>query len=211
MPTLRLVTLVRLFVALVLGSLVGGAALALWSVQRAQADLARIALTRDSHEAYLRLSADTYRLFKLYGSELLVGEGHDAAAIDSSVRAIRAQLRGLRSLIGREIELVGGDAVGEIDELGRLERTIESLVAGLEMQLASGHVDSTASMRWTTLASLLDDGIDGAFREQIEAALAGERAELAGVQAEAAARARRAPSRSSRCWARCRRRSSRRS
>ncbi len=187
--TLRLVTLTRLFVALVFGSLVGGAALSLWSVQRAEYDLAIITQSRESHEAYLRLSADTYRLFKLYGSALLVGEGGELEAIPQLVGSIRAQLDELRALLERDPRTPEGVRGPELDDLESLERTIASLVARLEEELGRGVGAPAPSDRWSTLASVLDDGIDGAFREQIEAALDHERLELEAVERRAAYRA----------------------
>ena len=180
--TPRLVTLARLFVALMLASTVGSAALSLWSTHRAESQLHRLGLVRDSHEAWLRLSADTYRLFKLYGGALLLDDAREADPVGPLVADIRVQLDARRALLGRAS---AGVADAETDALDGLERTIEELVAAFGRQL-SGDVRPAPASGWSTLSTILDEGIAGEFRARIETTLAAERASIAEAEREAA-------------------------
>ncbi|MCV3271301.1 sensor histidine kinase [Roseobacter sinensis] len=169
--------LLRGLAALMLVIALGGTALAYWSAQRAAFFNERINLAHESYEYHLKLTSNTYQLFKQYGDAMLIGDRDQGAGEAELIRLIRQNIRSIRALIGREIDLVGDEEIEELQLLAEIERKIEDLIARFEVV----RLDTGAEQfghNWAGMSVMLDDDIDRDFHSMIEAALAEELEEV---------------------------------
>ena len=184
---MTLVTRLRLLVAGLLMLSLSGTALSLWSVREAVFELERVNLAHGVYDGYLSLSSHTYQLFKQYGDALLVGNRDLGLQKNNLIDEIRADIAGIRRLIGEEIDFVGEEEIEELELVAAIEIKLEQLITGLERIAANPSADTPAT-HWQQLSRMLDDDIDRDFRAIIEEALAGEQDEVAETRAAAHAR-----------------------
>ncbi len=183
---MSLVSKLRLFLVLMLGLALSGAALSVWSAMQADFNLRRLGLANRVYAANLELSNHTYQLFKQFGDALIVGRKEDGELKAQLIRMIRSDIATIRELIGQEIELVGEEEIEELSALSAIELQIERLVAELTAITGDEDVGDIAG-NWDRLSRVLDGDTDIDFRKRIDEALAGEAAEVAQTRAEAEA------------------------
>ncbi|WP_299677676.1 ATP-binding protein [uncultured Roseobacter sp.] len=181
---MSIANLLRGLAALMLVVALCGTALAYWSAQRAAFFNERINLAHESYEFHLKLSGNTYQLFKQYGDAMLIGDRDEGAGEAELIRLIRQNIRSIRALIGREIDLVGDEEIDELELLAQIERKIEDLIARFEVVRTETEVEKFGR-NWTGLSVMLDDDIDRDFHSMIQAALAGELEEVRETRAAA--------------------------
>ena len=181
---MKLVSKLKLFFGLMLALALSGAALSVWSAFRADHNLVRLSLANDVYDAHLRLSNQTYQLFKQYGDVLIVGRKDDGEGKAELIRSIRAEIANIRELIGQEIELVGDEEIEELTTLSEIELQIEQLIAELT-SITRGEGRGDITDNWARLSRILDGDIDQDFRRRIEMALQEEEDEVAETKAEA--------------------------
>jgi len=182
--TMRIANLLRSLAIIMLLIALSGTALAFWTAQRAAFFNERINLAHKSYEMHLQLSSNTYQLFKQYGDAMLIGDRDQGMGEAELIRLIRQNIQDARILIGREIDLVGDHEFAELELLSRIEIKIEDLIARFELVRADTAVEQFGR-NWTGLSVMLDDDIDRDFHSMIQAALAGELAEVEQTRAAA--------------------------
>lgn len=174
---MRVVTKLRLLFALMLVLCLSGAGLSVWSARQAEFYVHRMDLAHRVYEAHLSLTSHTYQLFKQYGDSLIVGELDIGVGKEELIEAIRADIFSIRSLIGAEIDLVGGEEIEELDDLSEIELKIEELITTLE-RVSDGSSEEPLSSNWWEISRILDADIDRDFRGVIGAALEEELEEV---------------------------------
>lgn len=175
--SVRLVTKLHMFFALMLALSLGGGALSIWSARQAQYQIERMNLAHDSYQAHLALSSHTFQLFKQYGDALLIGDNDRGVGERGLIAKIRTDIARIRRVIGAEIELVGEEEIEELDLLAEIELQLEELIAALE-RILNTPSSQEFSATWGQLSQILDSGIDRDFRVLIETALEEEAEEL---------------------------------
>lgn len=154
-----------------------GAGFAIWSTQRSTFFSERITLAHESYEAHLKLSANTYRLFKQYGDAFLIGDRDAGSGEAALIGEVRANIAEIRQIITDEIDLVGVEEVEELDALDEIETTINRLIRELEQMREVDGID-IPSNNWFDLSRILDSDIDRDFQAMIDDALAEEQEEV---------------------------------
>ncbi len=167
---------------------VGGAAIAIWTANRAEYFSERITLAHRSYEQHLELTSNTYQLFKQYGDAMLIGDLDQGRGEAELIRRIRGNISAIRGVIGEEIEMVGEEEIEELELLARIERKIEDLIGKFEV-VAGVEAGQELRMSWSQLSAILDDEIDRDFRSMIDEALEEELEEVEETRAEAQAHA----------------------
>ena len=167
---------------------VGGAAIAIWTANRAEYFSERITLAHRSYERHLELSSNTYQLFKQYGDAMLIGDLDEGRGEAELIRRIRGNISDIRSVIGEEIEMVGEEEIEELELLSKIERKIEDLIGKFEV-VAGAEAGEELRMNWGQLSAILDDEIDRDFRSMIDEALEEELEEVVETRAMAQAHA----------------------
>lgn len=181
---MKIIRVTKAFAILMLLFSLGGATLAYWSAERAKFYNSRTALANRSYEAHLKLSKNTYQLFKQYGDAMLIGVRDQGLGEAALVRLIRSNISDIRTIIGEEIELVGEEEIEELELLSEIELRIEEVIDKYE-KIINSDISSAFSQNWSALSSLLDQDIDRDFQEMIDDALEEEREEVAEMRAEA--------------------------
>jgi two-component system, OmpR family, sensor kinase len=160
-----------------------GAVAAVWTSNQARLHIERMELASQSYQAHLRLSNDTYQLFKEFGDEMVTGDAVNRTREAKLIASMRGNISDVRAVISEEIRLVGSEEVAELTLLNDIERRLESLIDRYETGLLRFDRDSErADMR--ALARELDNEIDGEFNSLIQDALIGELQELEETKAE---------------------------
>ncbi len=180
---MRISVLNNLFFALLLATSVGGGVVTLFYIAQSRAWEQRIALAHASYAEHLSLQSNVYQLFKQHGDALLFGD-RDEGALEGRMRAaIAANLSTIRSLIGREIKLIGEEEIEELGLLAEIEGDVASLTRMLTRLAADGigedgqPVDD--AFRRERLVRILDGEMDDQLSVRIVEALEAERAEVA--------------------------------
>lgn len=174
---MKIADLLRGLAAIMLIIALSGAALAYWTSQRAAFFNDRINLAHESYEMHLHLSSNTYQLFKQYGDAMLIGDRDQGMGEAALIRLIRINIRSIRAVIGKEINLVGDEEIEELQLLAQIERKIEGLIDQFEIVRKDTAVEQFGR-HWTGLSVMLDDEIDRDFRSMIKAALVEELEEV---------------------------------
>ena len=178
----------RIILSSLLAAALASASLAFWSAERAAHLNARIELAHRHYETHLKLESHAYQLFKQYGDAMLIGDRDDGGGERRLTRLLRADIRAARAIIAEEIDLVGEEEFGELEEIARIERLIEHTITELDRAVAD-RSSGDAVDGWARLRAILDDDIDGEFARLIETAIAHEQAEIEAAREEAAAHA----------------------
>lgn len=147
---------------------------------------ARVALAQDSYALHLQLEANIFRLFKQRGDALLIGDRDWGEGERALREAIDQNLRDIRLVIAREIEMVGEEEIEALAAFDMMEADIRSVNAALTRLSATGEPIATA-LQIERLADLLDREIDITLDNRILAALAEEQEEVDEIMAQATA------------------------
>jgi signal transduction histidine kinase len=169
---MKLVTQLRLALLLMLLLGLCGAALQLWNANQSRTHIKRINLSHTIYEGYLSLESHTYQLFKQYGDAIIIGDVNQRASKNALIDQISGDIKSIRSLLATKAELVGPEAVDNRSTLDTIEKTVSDLINRLDQFSPTG--SGELSSDWERLSNLLNDQIDGDFRELIRSALADE-------------------------------------
>jgi len=169
---MKLVTQLRLALLLMLLLGLCGAALQMWNAHQSRIHIKRINFSHTIYEGYLALESHTYQLFKQYGDAIIIGDVNQRASKNALIDQISGDVKSIRSLIASKVELVGTEADNERETLTTIEKTVSDLITRLDQFSPTG--SGELSSDWERLSSLLNDEIDGNFRELIRSALADE-------------------------------------
>jgi len=173
---MKLVTQLRLALLLMLSLGLCGAALQMWNAQQSRIHIKRINLSHTIYEGYLALESHTYQLFKQYGDAIIIGDVNQRASKNALIGQIDDDIRSIRSLIATKVELVGTGIDTERESLTTIEKTVSELIVRLDQFSPTG--SGELSSDWERLSRLLNDEIDGNFRELIRSALEEELADV---------------------------------
>ncbi len=175
------------FVAL-LGLSLAGAAASFWGAQQSRYHLERSRLAHEVLEGHLRLSSETYKLFKQFADMMLIGDAVGGVDEAAARERLRAEISRLRDLIATEVAFVEDDEreseKDELDRLARIERQIDQVLAGFAA-VRTLIADGRPAEAWAMLSGILEHSIDTAFNDLIDAAIASESAEVEETNAAA--------------------------
>ncbi len=160
-----------------------GAGAAVWTSNQARYDIDRMELANLSYQAHLRLSNDTYQLFKEFGDTMVLGDADGRAREIRLIANLRNDIVEIRRIIAAEIQLVGSEEVEELAMLDKVEHKLDALINTYEMGLRTNNSKpDRAGLR--ILATQLDQQIDGEFNKLIQLALSEELEEVEETKAE---------------------------
>ncbi|MEE4189508.1 MAG: HAMP domain-containing sensor histidine kinase [Roseobacter sp.] len=183
---MRSTTLFGIYAAVIISLLGGLATLTLYSLDKSRFWDARTQLAQESYGLHLRLEANLYRLFKQNGDALLIGERDGGEAEAALKEAIDQNLDDIRTVIAREIQMVGEEEIEELELLDDIEADIRAVNAAISTLNGSDDpIDTFVQIE--QLAALLDGDIDVELDRKIAAALEEEQEEVDEVLEEAAA------------------------
>ncbi len=183
---MRSSTLFGIYAAVIVSLLCGLAGLTLYGLNKSRWWDARTQLAQDSYGLHLQLEANLYRLFKQHGDALLIGD-RDGGEAETALRAkIEQNLADIRSVIAREIRMVGEEEIEELELLDEIEEDIRSIDEAIATLTSTGDPIETF-IQIERLAALLDGEIDAKLDRKIGIALEREMEEVDEVLTEAAA------------------------
>lgn len=180
---MRIVIQFRLFVATMLVLTLASAITSVGTMRMTMKEFERIQLAEIVFEGLLSLESKTYQLFKQYGDALILDDADRRGGAAELISQVREDIARLRSAIGAEIAVVGGEEIVELHELGRIESKIEELNGALE-RLSSGNTSGAVSADWLEVSRILEGDIDQDFRAMMAAALGEEQREVAETRTE---------------------------
>lgn len=183
---MKIAHLVNIFAFVVLLIASASMFLAIWATRQSDFHNYRISLAHTSYQLHLRLTTDTYLLFKRFGDLLLAGKVERVGDVREISERLTANLAKIRATIEEEIRLVGDEELEELELLDELEDVIEKLSS---LVLLNIQRDDIADIRsnWHELSVVLNDNIEKDFRALITVALEEEREEVEETEAEASA------------------------
>lgn len=145
------------------------AGLATWSVRATDRHLEQAALAHSLLSEHLHLSVRAYRLFKQLTDEVVLGARANQIVARNKQAAIEESLNRIRDLEHRQREALGIEATrGTVEDTDALDALIATIIREFDAVLAM----SVESRDPRAVATLLEDRIDIAFREAVNAALA---------------------------------------
>ncbi len=143
--------------------------LATWSVRATDRHLEQLGLAHSLLSEHLQLSVRAYRLFKQLTDEVVLGARANQAVDRNKKAAIRESLARIRDLEIRQREALGIEATrGTVEDTDALESLIATIITEFDAFLAT----PPAARDARSVATLLEDRIDIAFREAVNAASA---------------------------------------
>ncbi|MDJ0896960.1 MAG: ATP-binding protein [Alphaproteobacteria bacterium] len=159
-----------------------GAGLSYWGAERSRYHLERSQLAHQVLEGHLRLSSETYQLFKQLADVILIGDADNRLNEQISRSRLEATLNKLRDLIASEVAYVDTpeELSDEKDELARLaliERQIAQVLSEFA-EVRSLVEQGRERDAWILLSGVLDQSIDKGFNSLIDQSIAGELAEV---------------------------------
>ena len=178
--------IINIFAFVVLLVAAASVSLAIWASRQSDFHNYRISLAHTSYEQHLRLTADTYLLFKRFGDLLLAGDTERVNDVSEISARLRTHLDAIRGTIEAEIELVGEEEIEELELLAELEDVIEDLSGLMETSIQRDNLGDVRS-NWREVSLALNDNIKSDFRTLIAIALEEEEEEVAETEAEASA------------------------
>ena len=173
---MKLVTQLRLALLLMLFLGLCGAALQMWNAHQSRTHIKRINLSHTIYEGYLTLESHIYQLFKQYGDAIIIGDVNQRASKNALIEQIDGDVKSIRTLIAQKAELVGTEVDDETATLSTIVETVEELIMRLDRFSPTGSGEFSSD--WERLSSLLNDEIDGNFRELIRSALADQQTDV---------------------------------
>ena len=173
---MKLVTQLRLALLLMLFLGLCGAALQMWNAHQSRTHIKRINLSHTIYEGYLTLESHIYQLFKQYGDAIIIGDVDQRASKNALIVQIDGDVKSIRTLIAQKVELVGAEVDDETATLSTIVATVEELIMRLDRFSPTGSGEFSSD--WERLSSLLNDEIDGNFRELIRSALADQQTDV---------------------------------
>ncbi len=177
---MRSTTLFGIYAAVIIFLIGGLSGLMLYSLEKSRWWDARTELAQDAYGLHLKLEANIYRLFKQHGDALLIGDRDGGEGERELQAAIGKNLSDIRSVIAREIQMVGEEEIEELDLLNELEADIRAVNAAIATLNESGDpIDNFIQIE--RLAALLDGDIDVRLHRKIAAALDEEQKEVEEV------------------------------
>ncbi len=182
---MRSATLFGIYAAVVICLVTSLAALTLYNLEKTRWWDQRTQLAQEAYGLHLRLEANIFRLFKQHGDALLIGDrdgGEGEAALQAK---IAENLADIRTVIAREIEMVGEEEIEELEQLDEIEADIRAINMAIAKITASGDPINTF-IQIERLAALLDGEIDVRLDQKITAALDEEIEEVEEVLTDAA-------------------------
>ena len=178
--------IINIFAFVVLLVATASVSLAIWASRQSDFHNYRISLAHTSYEQHLRLTADTYLLFKRFGDLLLASDTERVNDVSEISARLRAHLDAIRKTIEAEIELVGDEELEELELLAELERVIGDLSGLMKTSIERDDFGDVRS-NWREVSLALNDNIKNDFRTLITVALEEEQEEVAETEAEASA------------------------
>lgn len=169
---------IAFFVVLALG--LASAGITLWNLQQSRIHFERLNVSHSVYETYLSLESHIYQLFKQYGDAIIIGDANQRAGKIELIQAIKTDIKAIRSLLTEEASLSDvADAVDD-DNLAVIEETVKDLTTGLDKFSPTGTGEFAAD--WERLSRLLNEEIDGRFRNMVQSALQKEADKVAVIQ-----------------------------
>ena len=181
---MKIVHQVSLFGGVLLLFALGGAALSIWTANRTKSINQRIQLAHHSYEQHLELTSNTYQLFKQYSDAVMSGERRRTPRKAELIRKIRDNIKSIREIIGKEIELAGQEEIEELELLQRIEQKVEGLISRFQ---AFNRASSSEGVHgdWANFSIVFDNKSERDFRALIVRALDGEVEEIKEANASA--------------------------
>ncbi|MEM9551207.1 MAG: HAMP domain-containing sensor histidine kinase [Pseudomonadota bacterium] len=159
----------------------------LWSTAKSKLSDQRIDLAETSFHLHLSLESNIYQLLKQHGDALIIGD-RDEGAMEAELRdRINANISEIRTIIAREIDLVGEEEIEELELLARIEAKVQRLTRNLTALSTDGGDPLDPDRRRSWLVDVLDRQIDVELSNMITQSLEEERQEVVETMAEAAA------------------------
>ncbi|MDJ0951997.1 MAG: ATP-binding protein [Alphaproteobacteria bacterium] len=176
-------------VVFLLGLTLFGAGLSYWGAERSRYHLERSQLAHEVLEGHLRLSSETYQLFKQLADVILIGDADNRLDERISRSRLEATINKLRDQIASEVAYVETDEErsDEKDELARLaliERQIEQVLTEFA-EVRSLVEQGRQTDAWVLLSGVLDQSIDQSFNSLIDRSIEGELEEVEEADREA--------------------------
>ena len=161
------------------------AVLSVWGSRKADLYLRRSQLADSQLEAYLSFALDAQRLYKQVIEQPPPRGQIVNTAIPAGLAQLNDHINRLEALVRQEVELAfdAADAMREQAELERVA-TLRQLISELGRVLEAIATITNPGLqprRWQTLLLSLTELLNGEFRQQIDSAIADERAEAAAV------------------------------
>lgn len=178
--------IINIFAFVVLLVATASVSLAIWASRQSDFHNYRISLAHTSYEQHLRLTADTYLLFKRFGDLLLAGDAERVNDVSEISERLRGHLDAIRGTIEAEIALVGDEELEELELLAEMERVIGDLSGLMKTSIERDDFGDVRS-NWREVSLALNDNIKSDFRTLIAVALEEEQEEVAETEAEASA------------------------
>lgn len=183
---MKIVHVVNTFAAAIFVLAISSVSIAIWGARQSEVHLDRISLAHSSYEQHLRLTADTFLLFKRFGDLLLVPDNGQFQDVDAIIARMQSHLDGIRDTIEAEILLVGEEELEELELLDDVEDVIEDLIASFQAARTNEDLGD-ARTNWRELSVALNNNLKNDFNELIAFALEEEREEVEETEAEALA------------------------
>lgn len=146
------------------------AAVSLWSATQAEYHLKIAHIAHRTYEAHLRVSNNSFQLFKQFADALLIGDRDNGAGERILIAAIEKDIATIRKLINKESLLVGQPETIELAAISNLEIKINSIIDEYTEYIAN-HDSPIAPEENERLAYILDRTVDEKFLSHIQAAL----------------------------------------
>lgn len=162
----------------------------MWTANEAQYYLARSALAHNILETYLKVSSNTYALFKQFGDSLLIKNAPGNAAQETALlQTLETDLKDLREKIEAEFKYETDDEKpdpsGDLKYLAQIETQLRQIVA--EYKEVKSLKDAGRRTQATTkLAGVLEQSVDQNFRTLLSQAIEAERGDTERADKEAA-------------------------
>ena len=166
---LKLVTTIRIAIGAMLAIALFAAGVMAWTAQRTHEITTRMNLAHQAYEGHLSLSANAYQLFKQYGDAMIIGDRDGGAGERELTLAVRGDIAGIRSIIAKEIELIGSEEAEKLAALAEIETKTNRLIEALETYRVGAREEDFRT-NWSNISRILDGEIDLEFRRLIELA-----------------------------------------
>ncbi len=159
----------------------------IWGARQAAMSLERTHLAHQQYETYLALTAHAYQLFKEFADAMLIGNRDHGAREAELMEAIQEDYDTLRTLMGKEIKIVGDEEIEELNRLAAIQERIRLVLDEYGLLLAQSRPIELPS-DGDRLLTILDQQIDRDLNALIQESLDDEADEVRRARAETALR-----------------------